>query len=170
MAARKANDFYVSPPKHANALVTASSQIIKASGGFVWEPCDAGDGALTPLLRRQGHKVVISDIRTGLDFFAFESAPAECVVTNPPFKNIRQFIDHAFAIGVQRMALLCNERLFACKQGRDQFNRHRPSRFINVTFREDYLGLGRSPDRAMAIAVWDSPCADQCVYDVMSEQ
>ena len=65
------------------------------------------------------------------------------------------------------MALLCPERLFACGAGLNQFRRHRPTRFINLTWREDYLGKGSRADRALAIAIWYEPCAPRCDYDVV---
>ena len=66
--------------------------------------------------------------------------------------------------GVQKMALVCPERLWACKKGLDQWNRHRPSLWVNLSWREDYLNKGGSPDRALAVAVWDSPHSDKCEY------
>ena len=84
-------------------------------------------------------------------------------------KKIRPFIDHAFNIGVERMVLVCPERLWACKVGWEQFHRHRPARFINLNWREDYLGKGGSPDRALAISIWENPCAMRCSYEVWSK-
>ena len=91
---------------------------------------------------------------------------SDIVVTNPPFSRIRDFIDHAFDIGVKRMVLVCPERLWACKKGLDQWNRHRPSLWVNLSWREDYLNKGGSPDRALAVAVWDSPHSDKCEYEI----
>jgi hypothetical protein len=132
---------------------------------IVWEPC-AGDGRMVDALAKRGVTVIGHDIETGRDFFDWQTAQATTLITNPPFKMIRQFVDHAFAIGVERMALVCNERLWACGKGHDQWSRHRPSRFANLTWREDYLGKGGSPDRALAISVWDTPHADECRYEV----
>jgi len=117
-------------------------------------------------LRARNFIVSAGDIETGQDFFAVDHAPATTLITNPPFKHIRPFIDHAFGIGVQRMALICNERLWACGKGKSQFERHRPSRFINMSWREDYLGKGGAPDRALAVSIWDTPHAETCRYEV----
>ena len=93
-----------------------------------------------------------------------------CAGDGPPFSKIREFIDHAFSIGVMSMALVCSERLWACKKGRAQFLKYRPSRFAMMDWREDYLGKGGSPDRALAVAIWEEPCAHICRYEVWSKE
>ena len=41
-------------------------------------------------------------------------------------------------------------------------------RFINLNYREDYLGKGGSSDWALAISIWESPHASRCQYEVWS--
>jgi hypothetical protein len=162
---RRANDFYPTPHSIIEALFRHWIPSAR-----MWEPC-AGDGRFAHALRRAGvHEVIAGDIRTGQDFFAVQEAPCTTLVTNPPFKLIRPFIDHAFAIGVTRMALICPERLWACAKGGDQFARHRPSVWANLTWREDYLSKGGSPDRALAVAVWDTPHATRCEYQIWNKE
>jgi hypothetical protein len=127
---------------------------------------ESGLGAL--LRRHDTYSVIETDISAGQNFFDFDTALAPVIVTNPPFRHIRPFIDHAFDIGVQQMVLVCGERLWACKKGREQFERHRPSSFANMDWREDYLGKGGKPDRALAVSIWTSPHADHCRYEVWS--
>lgn len=147
---RRANDFYPTP----HSIIAALLANWGPSSLHVWEPC-AGDGRLVHALRARGYEVSKTDIAQGEDFFGFNQALAPCIVTNPPFKRIRQFIDHAFAIGVEEMALVCPERLWASGIGRRQFEARRPSLWINLDWREDYLGKGGSPDRALAVAIWE---------------
>ena len=130
--------------------------------GVVWEPC-AGDGRFGEAL---GERVLSGDISTGQDFFSYTEALSDVIVTNPPFSRIRDFIDHAFDIGVKRRVLVCPERLWACGKGLEQWNRHRPSLWVNLSWREDYLNKGGSPDRALDVAVWDSPHSDKCEYEI----
>ena len=159
--ARAERDFYPTP----HSIIDAMLQRLDWLPGRIWEPC-AGDGRLADAMRERGCEVVTHDIATGHDFFDWNEAQAPVLITNPPFRRTRWFIDHAFAIGVQRMALICNERLWACGKGFDQWQRHRPSRFVNLTWREDYLGKGGAPDRALAISIWDTPFASECKYEV----
>tara|TARA_R110002072_G_scaffold294613_1_gene464859 strand:+ start:637 stop:1134 length:498 start_codon:yes stop_codon:yes gene_type:complete len=133
-----------------------------------WEPC-AGDGRFADAIDKAFNVDTLRhDITTGHDFFNWHQAQAPDLVTNPPFKTIREFIDHAFAIGVQRMALLCNERLWSCQKGYQQKQRHSPSRFINLTWREDYLQKNGSPDRSLAISIWDRPHSEFTEYIILN--
>ena len=158
---RKENDFYPTPHSICSAIVKNWS----ASARVIWEPC-YGDGRLAKILESAGYTVGGSDIRDGDDFFRFKYARSPIIVTNPPFGVIRLFIDHAFKIGVKEMVLVCPERLWACKRGAEQFNRHRPSKWVNLSWREDYLGKGGAPDRALAIGIWDRPNSDNCIYEI----
>ena len=135
----------------------------------VWDPC-AGDGRIAKKVRSHGVEAIETDIVTGNDFFDYDTPMSPILITNPPFSKIREFINHAFSIGVMSMALVCSERLWACKKGRAQFLRHRPSRFAMMDWREDYLGKGGSPARALAVAIWDEPCAHICRYEVWSKE
>lgn len=160
---RHPQDFYPTPANIIEALLSRLDW-----EGRVWEPC-AGDGRLVEALEKRGFETVSGDIQSGQDFFSIQSACADTLITNPPFKVIRPFIDRAFDIGVQRMALVCPERLWACQKGYEQWVRHKPSRFVNLTWREDYLGKGGAPDRALAISIWDKPISDRCSFEIWSK-
>ena len=158
---RHGHDFYPTPHSIINVLLSR----LEWPQTSVWEPC-AGDMRLANAMRQRGSEVITHDIETGHDFFDWDETQADTLITNPPFRPMREFIDHAFGIGVQRMALVCNERLWACQKGHDQWQRHRPSRFANLTWREDYLQRGGSPDRSLAISIWDTPHANKCSYEI----
>ena len=158
---RNSRDYYPTPYSIINVLLSR----LEWPYTTVWEPCE-GDGRLTGAMRFRGAEVIGHDIVTGHDFFDFKTAQAPTLITNPPFRHMRKFIDHAFDIGVERMALVCNERLWACGKGHEQWCRHRPSRFVNLTWREDYLNRNGSPDRSLAISIWDSPHSQTCQYEI----
>ena len=158
------NDYYTTPQSIIDVLV---KNLGWSKKNPIWESC-AGDGRMSRTFEREGYSVISHDITTGNDFFDWSKSPSIALVTNPPFKPIRQFIDHAFKIGVTHMALVCPERIWACKKGKEQFLRHQPSRFINLDWREDYLGKGGKPDRALAISIWDGSFNKQTKYDVWS--
>ena len=165
---RKTNDYYPTPHSFVEKLV---EKYIDAVGmpDHVWEPC-VGDGRIAQKLLKCGVDAVSqSDIQLGQDFFAFKKAIAPVIITNPPFKHIRPFIDHAFDIGVQSMALICGERLWACKKGREQFERHKPHIFAMMDWREDYLGKGGAPDRSLAVSIWQTPCAADSSFQIWSK-
>jgi len=161
---RKEFDFYPTPMSIVKEVVERWAP----SGVKVWEPC-AGDERVARSLTERGCDVVSTDIKNRQDFFTYSSPLAPVIITNPPFKKIREFIDHAFNIGVEKMALVCPERLWACKKGRLQFERFKPTRFANMDWREDYLQKGGSPDRALAVAMWDKPNSSSCTYEVWTK-
>lgn len=103
---RKPNDFYRTPPHATRALMLKESLPLT-----IWEPA-CGDGAISTVLAEAGHTVHSTDlIDRGFgvprrDFLMERTPLADCIVTNPPFKLADQFVEHALAIGVQRIAIL----------------------------------------------------------------
>tara|TARA_R100001594_G_scaffold98341_1_gene132758 strand:- start:970 stop:1464 length:495 start_codon:yes stop_codon:yes gene_type:complete len=161
---RKKFDFYPTP-------ISIVKEIKKRwffKGRKVWEPC-CGDNRISNELKAIGYDVISTDISKGQDFFNYSEPLSDVIITNPPFKYIREFIDHSFKIGVRQMALVCPERLWACKKGRMQFSRFKPTRWANMDWREDYLQKGGSPDRALAVAIWDSPRSLNCSYEIWNK-
>jgi hypothetical protein len=167
MSDRKPNDFYPTPVSIVTEII--ERYINPYITPQVWEPC-VGDERVADALKSAGCAVVGTDITRGQDFFGYTTALASSIVTNPPFKHIRPFIDHAFDIGVEHMILVCPERLWACKKGREQFQRHPPRFWANMDWREDYLGKGGAPDRALAVAVWDKTDLRPCEYEIWSRR
>ena len=98
---RNENDFYPTP----HSIVKLLANYSEWESLYVWEPC-AGDFRLVEALQARDYKVIATDLDQGQDFFDFKEAPCPHLMTNPPFKKIRPFIDHAFAIGVERMVLV----------------------------------------------------------------
>lgn len=162
---RRENDLYPTP----DSIIAEIVRRWKPRARRIWEPC-YGDGRVAKALIQAGYGVAWGDITTGQDFFSYAAPFEPALCTNPPFDRVREFIDHAFAIGVQEMCLVLPERIWACGAGREQFERHRPAVWSNMDWREDYLGKGGSPDRALAVAIWDSPCAPTCSFDVWTRQ
>lgn len=84
---RASDDFYATPSWVTEALLHHIH-----FRGPIWEPC-CGDGAMSTVLARHGHKVVSTDIAdrgfgmSGVDFLACGAVPKGCrsIVTNPPY-------------------------------------------------------------------------------------
>ena len=156
-------DFYPTPMSIVDELV---HRLNWPKHSPIWEPC-SGDGRMVEALRKAGHTVYGTDIQNGQDFFDTVQPIAGSIVTNPPFNRIRDFIDHALGtLGVERLAIVCPERLWACGKGLDQFHKFEPIRFVNLSWREDYLGRGGAPDRALAISIWDMSEKQPCRFEV----
>lgn len=164
---RHENDFYPTPESIVDEIVSRWFPMVST----IWEPC-SGDGRIANAFRAGGYHVIAGDIAEGDDFFAHQDCPNPGIAlcTNPPFDQVREFIDHAFAIGIQKMCLVLPERIWASSIGREQFEKWRPTVWVNLDWREDYLGKGGSPDRALAVAIWDRPCADRCTFEIWTRQ
>jgi hypothetical protein len=97
-----------------------------------------------------------------LDFFDTKRMPAgiDTIITNPPFNLAEKLIRHAFAIGCQRMALVLKSTFWHAAGRTPLFEQHRPSAIMPLTWRPDFLGLGR-PTMECQWVVWSSPCSDE---------
>lgn len=160
---RKDNDFYPTPLP----IILEVCARWKPSKGAIWEPFN-GDGRFARALEAVGRETIRGDISTGQDFFDYAEAPSRRLCSNPPFILARKILVHAFTIGVEEMCLVLPERFWASDIGRKQLEENRPSRWINLDWREDYLGVGGSPDRALGIAIWDTPNAAFTRFEVWS--
>lgn len=111
-------DLYETPACATKALLHAEKL-----PHHIWEPA-AGRGAIVTVLRDAGPDVIASDlVDYGFplhfvgDFLSQTKVPAgvECILTNPPFKIIGEFIAHALdlcprVIMLARLALLESTR------------------------------------------------------------
>lgn len=93
--ADRGDDLYETPQIAIDALL-ANANV----PSFVWEPA-CGPGAIVRALSASGRTVFRSDIRDyGLgnpiqDFLTAEVSMAECIVTNPPYKDAQAFVQKA---------------------------------------------------------------------------
>lgn len=128
----------------------------------VWEPC-SGIGAISKILLQAGHEVIETDlvdrgrveVINRVDFLMERPALAKAIVTNPPFKLAEEFIEHAYDIGVEYMALLLKAD-FLHSAGRYQIfhNLWRPARILGLSWRPDFMEQG-SPPMNCSWFIWD---------------
>lgn len=107
----RANDLYQTPPEAIAALLRAEDL-----PRVIWEPA-CGLGAIARPLRAAGRQVYATDLVdyespdqdcAGWDFLMEKRAPlgVEAIVTNPPFKLGRQFVDQALSLCPKVIMLL----------------------------------------------------------------
>ena len=90
---RSDRDLYHTPDWVTQTLLPALRPVT-----CIWEPA-AGQGKMTGALQAAGYDVIATDIADGLDFLAEKrNRGAEAIVTNPPFNQAREFIEHALAL------------------------------------------------------------------------
>jgi hypothetical protein len=91
---RKERDQYQTPAWVTAALVPHIPGVARRR---IWEPA-CGSGQMVRELQRHCPDVHGSDIETGIDFLQQANAGAEAIITNPPYRQARAFIEHALAL------------------------------------------------------------------------
>jgi len=154
---RQPHDFYPTPDEATHALLRAEHPHL--AGRTVWEPA-CGDGAMLRVLEAWRLPCVGTDIRaTGVgrqaDFLQTTRLLGDAIVTNPPFRCAAEFIQHAlFVLEVDYLALLLKSTFFHAANRLPLFRNHPPSVVYPLTWRIDFLGLGR-PTMEVMWVVWD---------------
>lgn len=65
-----------------------------------WLPFDTEESYFYKVLTENGYKVLISSIETGQDFFEYEPEEHwDVILSSPPFKNKKKFIERAKSFG-----------------------------------------------------------------------
>lgn len=155
-AARRALDFYPTPPEATQALLHAERDHLF---GPVWEPCGRG-GAILRELRTFGYETVGTDLVADpaedvstLDLMSCIAALAPNVVTNPPFNLAAPMISRLLALGVGYIAFLLKATFFHAEKRRALFESNPPARIYALTWRPDFTG-GGGPTMDCSWFVW----------------
>lgn len=92
---RQQHDYYATEPRAVELLLQEETFFKK-----IWEPA-CGEGHISKVLKAHGYDVVSSDLidrgygDETLDFFAY-SIPCDFdIITNPPYKYAKEFVEHA---------------------------------------------------------------------------
>lgn len=92
---REANDYYATEPKAAELLCA-----VENLSPAIWE-CACGSGHLAEVFRKHGHIVKATDLIDrgygcgGVDFLKENVHFQGDIVTNPPYKYAKEFVEHA---------------------------------------------------------------------------
>ena len=163
---REAHDYYATEPKAIDALLSVVDVPHR-----VWEPC-CGAGHLSRRLVELCHDVVSSDVVDRgygdvADFFEAElPRGVECIVTNPPYKHLTDFIVRALSL-LPVGGLLCLFMKTQSLEGKERWERvYRvtPPRFVYQFIARmvcakngDFAGMKRRGGSAVSYAwyVWE---------------
>lgn len=95
--ADRGDDFYATPPEATRALLAVERKWLP--GGTIWEPA-CGDGAIARVLLEAGYNVYVTDLvdrgfsEGNINFLTTNIDPrAAAIITNPPFKLAREFVE-----------------------------------------------------------------------------
>lgn len=162
---REKEDFYPTPPEPTRALISAEGKRLR-DFSCIWEPA-AGDGAMVRELKSSGLDVYASDIIDRgcgaeiRDFYDYVKAPAQAVITNPPYDECNwrdgrgRWIWHALdTLNVEYMALLMSWSWPSAGQHGALWAAHPPSRVYLMRWKIDFTGQG-APPMLNGWFVWD---------------
>jgi hypothetical protein len=163
--AERGDDVYMTPPVATAALL----RHVKLPHRL-WEcACGDGTGILDPL-RAAGHQVIGSDLVDyerpdcfwRRDFLLERKAPAGCegIVTNPPYKLVEQFVEHALdlcprVIMLLRLAFLESEKRCAILEDRGLARVLVFRKRLPMMHRLGWEGRKANSGMAFAWFVWD---------------
>jgi hypothetical protein len=155
-------DLYETPPCATEALMRAEQLPHR-----LWEPA-AGRGAIVDVLRNAGHTVVASDVADYgfplnfvANFLTVPQAPAgvECILSNPPFQIVSDFVAHALdlcprVIMLARLAFLETKRRTSILEKGGLARVHVFVNRLPMMHRDGWSGKRASSAMAFAWFVW----------------
>lgn len=165
--AERGDDFYATPKCAVDSLLAIERKWLPR--GTIWEPA-CGDGAIVMPLRAAGWKVEATDLidrgcpdsLAGLDFVRDGRSPRNIagVITNPPFKLAKEFVDRAL-MDAPYVAMLL--RLSFLEGGKRHFwfehgslaRVHVSSRRLPMMHRDGWAGPKAGSAVCHAWFVWD---------------
>jgi len=163
--ARAEDDFTPTPPEPTLALCHYERAALSRYP-LIWEPA-CGDGRMQRDLEACGHRTIGSDLRDRgcgaqvKDFFAFDTALAPCIVTNPPYDKVNgrdskgAWIEQAMGrLEVDYMALLLNWSWPGAAALCGMWRRFTPSRVWLMRWKVDFTGQG-APPMLNGWFIWD---------------
>lgn len=166
----RGDDFYPTPREAVLGLLAAEGGLIPK--GLIWEPA-CGDGAIVNVLRECGHSVTASDIidrgcpgAGTLDFLSSKGNwQANAIITNPPFKLAREFVDRAleyspYVAFLLRLAFLEGAARKPWFENGPLARVHVSSRRLPMMHRNGWTGPKSTSAVCHAWFVWDKRYAD----------
>ena len=163
---REKNDFYATSPVAVHELLKHhefQKNILEPS---------CGNGIMSEALKEHGHLVKSSDlIDRGygdvMDFFSIESASGMDIVTNPPHRYSKQFVEHALKIvdDGSEVAMFLRIQFLESKSRRDLFDKKPPklvfipSGRISCAKNADFENIGSSA-QMYAWFIWEKGFTD----------
>ena len=125
---RETNDYYATEPKAAELLC----KLVQFSPN-VWE-CACGQGHISEVLKSRGYKVISSDLidrgygEGGIDFLKCDKPFDGDIITNPPYKYAKEFVEHALSLVTDghKVAMFLKVQFLEGKARRKLFNKYPP--------------------------------------------
>lgn len=100
---REVNDFYATDPKALEIFLKALDRDGIKLHHYIWE-CACGMGHLSNVLKNKGYEVYSTDLINrgygigGIDFLDSKPFGIDDILTNPPYKYAKEFVEHSLDI------------------------------------------------------------------------
>ena len=125
---RETNDYYATEPKALELLLE-----LETFNKNVWE-CACGEGHLSQVLMSRGYNVISSDLidrgygYSGVDFLQSTKPFGGDIITNPPYKFAKEFVERALEIVTDghKVAMFLKLQFLEGKARGELFKKHPP--------------------------------------------
>jgi hypothetical protein len=170
---RENNDFYPTPPSTTRALMRREIFI-----GNVWE-CASGNGSMSKVIE-EFNDCNSSDIRRGKDIygqkrvdFLKQKRKVDNIITNPPYKYAKEFVEHALECADKKVAMLMKLVFLEGVTRYDLFTKT-PLKTVYVFCKRQKITIRGEPMKnssmiAYAWFVWDKEYAGKPTIEWINE-
>ena len=125
---RENDDYYATEPKAIDVLCE-----IEKFDGLIWE-CACGGGHISERLKEHGYEVISSDLidrgygTGGIDFLQCNRMFDGNIITNPPYKFAREFIEKALELvpDGKKVAMFLKVQFLEGKARKEMFRKYPP--------------------------------------------
>lgn len=125
---RETNDYYATEPKALELLLE-----LETFSPNVWE-CARGEGHLSEVLKQKGYNTISSDLidrgygHSGVDFLKCNKQFDGDIITNPPYKYAKEFVEHALEVVTNghKVAMFLKVQFLEGKARRKMFEKYPP--------------------------------------------
>lgn len=159
---RQQHDYYATDPKAMTLLLE-----LEKFNNNIWEPA-VGEGHLAEVLKEQGYNVLATDLISrgyglgGVDFLKQTKKFDGDIITNPPYKYAKEFIEKALDLIPKgnRVAMFLKVQFLEGKARKKLFEKH-PPKVIYVSSSRllcaknaDFAGVIKGGGSAVAYSWW----------------
>ena len=130
----EAHDYYATEPKAVHLLLEQE----KFSKNILEPAC--GEGHIAEVLKDYGHEVMATDLIDrgygdgAMDFFKYCHLDGVDIITNPPYKYAKEFVEHALNISTDGTKIAMFLKLtFLEGQGRRELFKNHPPQTVYVS-------------------------------------
>lgn len=160
---RETHDYYATEPKAIELLCE-----IETFSPTVWE-CACGEGHLSKTLIDKGYNVISSDLiergygKGGVDFLKCSKEFDGDIITNPPYKYAKEFVEHALKIVTDghKVVMFLKLQFLEGKARRKMFEKYPPKRIyvsssrLRCAMNGDFEKYAKSNAVTYAWFIWE---------------